>query len=241
MSAKKLISVAMATYNCGAIMKESLDSIVHQSYINKELIIVDGKSDDKTLSIIKEYAEQYPFIKWISEPDKGIYDAMNKALDIATGDYLIFMGSDDHFVSYDTLERVSKHMVNHDYVYYGDIWRPLSNDIYCGRFYSFKLAVKNISHQAIFYPKTIYKNKKYNQKYRIMGDYAYNIELWNNYCYKYMREPVSFISQYGISSNEKDDIFENDRCSLMCQNLGVWAYLYASLYHFLRNIIKGEL
>jgi len=232
------LSVVIATYNCGNMVRETIESYANQTYKNKELLIIDGGSDNKTLSILNDYKDVINV--FISESDKGIYDAMNKGLKHASGDFLIFMGSDDHFVSYDTLERVARHIKDENIIYYGDIWRPLDNDIYCGKFYRYKLAVKNISHQAIFYPKSVYKLKDYTLKYKIMGDYAYNITLWPNHKFKYIREPISYISQRGLSSVEKDKVFEQDRRLLVCKNLGVGAYFYASFYHFLRNIIKGE-
>ena len=231
-------SVVVATYNCGNMVRETIESFAHQTYKNKELVIIDGGSDKETLSILDDYRDVISI--FISEPDNGIYDAMNKGLKHANGDFLIFMGSDDHFVSYDTLERVSRHIEDENMVYYGDIWRPLDNDIYCGKYYKYKLAVKNISHQAIFYPKAVYKQKEYTLKYKIMGDYAYNISLWPNHQFEYIREPITFISQHGLSSVEKDDLFEKDRRSLVCSYLGVGAYVYASIYHFLRNLVKGK-
>lgn len=233
-----LISVVVVTFNCGNVVRETIESFISQSYNNKELIIVDGKSVDETMTILNEYRKNITVL--VSEPDKGIYDAMNKGLDRANGDFLIFMGSDDHFVSYDTLERVSRHLKSEKTVYYGDVWRPLNNDVYCRKFYKYKLAVKNISHQALFYPKSIYKIKSYSLKYKIMADYAYNIELWGKYKFEYIREPISFIGQNGLSSCDIDKIFDNDWRVLICNNLGVIPYIYASLYHFLRNLIKGK-
>ena len=238
MNNNPLISVVIVTYNCGAIVRETIESFISQSYNNKELIIIDGKSNDETMSILHDYRINIKVL--ISEPDKGIYDAMNKGLKHANGDFLIFMGSDDHFVSYDTLERVSRHLIDKNIIYYGDVWRPLNNDIYCGKFYKYKLAVKNISHQALFYPKSIYKTKQYSLKYRIMGDYVYNLELWNYYKFEYIKEPISFISQFGLSSNEKDLIFEKERRHVVCKSLGIGAYIYASIYHCIRNLIKEK-
>lgn len=233
-----IISVVIVTFNCGTMVRETIDSFAHQTYRAKELIVIDGGSDAETLSILREYRNHINVL--ITEPDKGIYDAMNKGLDQSKGDFLIFMGSDDHFVSYDTLERVARHLTDQNTVYYGDVWRPLNNDIYCRKFYKYKLAVKNISHQAIFYPKSIYKEKKYNLKYKLMADYAYNIELWGKAEYQYIREPISFITQFGASSTGKDEVFENDRRMLVCKNLGAVPYLYALVYHFLRNLIKRD-
>ncbi len=232
------ISVVVVTYNCGNIVRETIESFANQTYRNKELVIIDGASDKDTLSILNDYKDVIDV--FISEPDKGIYDAMNKGLKCASGDFLIFMGSDDHFVSYDTLERVVSHIKDVSTVYYGDIWRPLNNDIYCGKFYKYKLAVKNISHQAIFYPKTVYKEKEYNVEYKLNADYVYNLELWPNVEFKYINEPISFITQKGASSNGEEELFLKNKYSIICKNLGLLPKIYALSYHFLRDLIKGK-
>ncbi len=87
------ISVILATYNAGKYLEEALQSILRQNYPGLELIVMDGKSEDDTLDIIKKYQESIFF--WKSEPDKGIYDAWNKGIAVATGDWVMFLGSDD--------------------------------------------------------------------------------------------------------------------------------------------------
>ena len=87
------ITILTATFNSGKTLEQTISSVVNQDYKDIEYIIVDGASTDNTVDIIKKY-EKYG-IKWISEPDNGLYDALNKGFDMATGDYFQVLGSDD--------------------------------------------------------------------------------------------------------------------------------------------------
>ena len=111
------ISVGLVVYNGVEHIRSALDSIVRQSYKNIELIVVDGGSTDGTLDVLHEYAEHISVL--VSEPDKGIYDAMNKVCSLATGDWLIFLGCDDNL--FDTLGNVAELMTDPDTVYHGDV------------------------------------------------------------------------------------------------------------------------
>ena len=94
-------SIITVTYNAGATLEDTIQSVITQSYRNIEYIIVDGGSKDRTLEIIEQYR---PHIhKVISEPDKGLYDAMNKGISLATGDYICFLNAGDELHEDDTL------------------------------------------------------------------------------------------------------------------------------------------
>ena len=105
-------TVVTCTYNAASVLQRTLDSIQRQTYCNIEHIIMDGGSRDRTLQLVKAYqhrnavGESSHEIVVISEPDKGLYDAMNKSIDRATGDYLVFMNAGDTFPTADTLEYV---------------------------------------------------------------------------------------------------------------------------------------
>lgn len=105
-------SVVTITYNAAAVLRPTLDSVMMQDYPNVEHLIIDGASTDKTLAIAKAYqkqsdeAENGHVVKIQSEPDKGLYDAMNKGLRLATGDYIVFMNAGDRFPEADTLDKV---------------------------------------------------------------------------------------------------------------------------------------
>lgn len=105
-------SVVTITYNAAAVLRPTLDSVMMQDYPNVEHLIIDGVSTDETLAIAKAYqklsdeAENGHVVKIQSEPDKGLYDAMNKGLRLATGDYIVFMNAGDRFPEADTLDKV---------------------------------------------------------------------------------------------------------------------------------------
>ena len=105
-------SIITCTYNAESVLQRTLDSVMKQTCCNVEHLIIDGKSKDKTLAMVKAYkhkndvGESAHEIRVFSEPDKGLYDAMNKGIDRATGDYLVFLNAGDVFPSADTLEYV---------------------------------------------------------------------------------------------------------------------------------------
>ena len=102
----KTLSVITVTYNAQDTLERTLKSVQEQSYSSVEHIIMDGKSKDHTIELIRRYKN--PQIKCVSEPDKGIYDAMNKAAALATGDYLCFLNAGDTFYAADTVERMMR-------------------------------------------------------------------------------------------------------------------------------------
>lgn len=99
------ITVITVCYNAQSTIRQTIESVVSQDYENKEYIIVDGGSTDNTLNILQEYAGQ---LRYISEPDKGIYDAMNKGVKLAAGDYIEFIGADDALAGKDVLTKAAK-------------------------------------------------------------------------------------------------------------------------------------
>ena len=101
------ISIITATYNSGKTIKDTLESVLNQSYKNYELIVKDGGSKDNTLDICREYEQRFKGrIKIISSPDKGIYDAMNQGVGMATGDIVGILNSDDFYTADDILDRI---------------------------------------------------------------------------------------------------------------------------------------
>ncbi|MBC7487226.1 MAG: glycosyltransferase [Cytophagaceae bacterium] len=112
-----VVSVITIVYNGGQLLEGTIKSVLRQDAAHLEYIIIDGGSKDQTLDIIKKYNDQIDF--WISEPDKGIYDAMNKGLNAATGEYVWFMNAGDHIHGEDVLTAIFDKEKNAD-VYYGE-------------------------------------------------------------------------------------------------------------------------
>lgn len=104
------ISIVTICYNSALTIRRAIESVISQKNVNLEYIIVDGASKDNTVDIIKEYALDNTFIRWVSEKDNGIYDAMNKGIAMATGDIVGILNSDDMYANEDVLSTVCKTM-----------------------------------------------------------------------------------------------------------------------------------
>ncbi|MBD5311280.1 MAG: glycosyltransferase [Bacteroides sp.] len=115
------ISIITATFNSSDTLRDTIKSVLAQDYDNWEHIIVDGNSTDNTVDIIREYQPFYKGrLKWISEPDRGIYDAMNKGISMSLGEVIGILNSDDFYTSNDILSIIHQNFLNIDAVY-GDV------------------------------------------------------------------------------------------------------------------------
>ncbi len=132
-----VISVVISTFNSGNTLRDTLESVLRQGYRDVEVIVVDGGSSDNTVEIVREYEGRFEGrLRWISEPDRGLYDAMNKGIAMATGDVVGILNSDDFYTSDDVLERVAREIDGVDAVY-GDIHFVDPDDLTkCVRYYS---------------------------------------------------------------------------------------------------------
>ena len=236
MNNKLKVSVVTVFFNGEKTLEKTIQSVIEQTYENIEYLIIDGGSTDSTVSIIKNYDSKIAF--WKSEADKGIYDAMNKGLLQASGDFLIFLGADDVFIDKDVVMNFVRKIStgSFDYIYYGNVIKTSNNERYDGLFSKKKFAIKNICHQAIFYPKKIYKQNKYNLKYKLWADYAYNLKLFD-----YMRfidMDVAFFNDQGSSSKKGDINFRKDVYWLVFKNLGIKCFFILLIDKIRRNLKK---
>ncbi|MDE6581356.1 MAG: glycosyltransferase [Duncaniella sp.] len=123
------VSIITATFNSGKTVKDTFDSILAQTYDDIEYIVVDGASTDNTMDIVRMYEPKFKGkMKWISEPDEGIYHAMNKGIAMATGDIVGILNSDDFYSSNDILATVVREIADVDAVY-GDIHYVQPNNL----------------------------------------------------------------------------------------------------------------
>ncbi len=197
------ISIIIVVFNGAKTIEKTLESVLGQTWRNLELIVVDGGSTDDTLEILKKI--ENPVLSWTSEPDKGIYDAMNKGLQKATGDWIYFLGADDEFYDRKVLSSVFEeaHFENIDFIY-GNVKSDAFKGIYDGVFNYNKLLIKNISHQAIFYHKSIFlKNGNFNLKYKSHADWDFNLRCFEikDIRIKYVDRIIAQFGEGGVSSN----------------------------------------
>lgn len=115
-----IFSIITVVYNGESLLTGTMESVFRQTYPHIEYILVDGASKDKSLKIIQEYAEKMPQLRWISEPDRGLYDAMNKGLRMATGDFVQFLNAGDWLHSPDILEKMAALVTPQTGVLYGE-------------------------------------------------------------------------------------------------------------------------
>ena len=180
------VSIITVCYNSSATIRDSIESVLSQSYSNIEYIIIDGASKDNTLSIVNEYKDRITTV--ISEPDTGIYDAMNKGVAMSKGAWLYFLGADDALYDSNTLSEVSEQLkdefeaVSGKIVYdfqKADTLFVKSNKGEFTSTWSSMLWIKNtVHHQSVFYNRSVFIEKKFLLRYTILADYAFNLSLF---------------------------------------------------------------
>ena len=179
-------SIITVTYNAEKVLEDTIQSVIFQTYRNVEYIIVDGASKDHTLEIVNKYHNRIN--KVISEPDKGLYDAMNKGIQLATGDYLCFLNAGDKFHDSETLQKIVHTLKGQELpdVIYGETaivdeeghflhMRRLSTPAHLN-WKSFKQGML-VCHQAFFVNRELAINHMYNLQYRFSADFDWWIRI----------------------------------------------------------------
>ena len=217
------LSIITINKNDAKGLEKTLESIwKKQSFKDFEHIIIDGASTDNSINIIKKYASHLSY--WVSEPDKGIYNAMNKGIIKAKGNYLLFLNSGD-WLENDILARVFKENFTEDIVY-ADLYLYRNADDVQISTYPDKLTLPfiynySLGHPSTFIKRELFKNMLYEEKYQIISDWAFFIKqiLLFNRTTKHLNFAVSYFNIYGISSDpksgnlimqERSDFFKND-------------------------------
>lgn len=233
-----LITIIIVVYNGESSLEKSILSVLVQSYKNIEFIIIDGGSTDQTIDIIQKYESKISY--WESTPDKGIYDAMNKAVSKSTGNWLYFLGSGDLLL--DSLTKISPFLINNATVYYGDVFRLDTQMKYDGYFSPYKLAITNICHQAIFYPSSVFKKYRYDLKYKIQADHILNMYCFGDkqFNFKYIPMTISIYEGDGYSARNLDLEYVADRLMIIKGNFSYLIYVYAFLRRKL-GILKNKI
>lgn len=190
-----IISLITTTYNSAATLRDTFESVLSQTYSDIDYWVIDGASKDETLDIIQEYERKFAGrMHWITEPDRGLYDAMNKGLEHATGDVVGILNSDDFFTSNDILETIAKTFTNTggntlDAIY-GDIHFVKPTDINrCVRYYcskNFRPWLMRFgympAHPSFYARRTIFKQYGlYSLDYKLAADFDMMVRLFCKY------------------------------------------------------------
>lgn len=197
-----LFSIISICFNEENGIRRTCESVVSQDYRDYEWIVVDGGSTDGTLEILKEFSGS--ITRMISEPDEGIYDAMNKGIKMASGEYLVFLNGGDFFASDDVLTDVSvapqKELIYGD-IFFDEVGGTLA--IYPDVMSEGYLLKKMAPHQATFFRHDLFHRfGNYDRSYKIAADYELYVRLIEvgKVSYHYIARPLSVFDRSGISS-----------------------------------------
>jgi len=240
-----VFSIVIPTYNSALVLESCLESILGQSYPHYEILIIDGLSTDETIGIVKANESSFKNMRWVSEKDNGIYDAMNKGILLAKGQWLYFMGSDDKFYSPNVLQQIANIcMLDMSLdVVYGNIISDSYGGIYDGVFTNQKILNQNICHQSIFLNKRVFSiADNYNVKYHSHADWDHNMKWFLSK--KIRKQFVDLIiADYGAGgySSKNGDVLFAQYKVLNYIRYGYKTIPFSFKYELLKNEIKGSL
>ena len=222
------ISIITVCLNAAQTIENAIISVISQPYPNIEYIIIDGKSTDGTSDIINKYRDRISV--YVSEKDEGIYDAMNKGIGLATGDFIYFLGSDDILYPKAISEVTERLDRNLNAIYYGNVILSPSGKWFGGKFSKWRLIHKNITHQSIFYPSIVLKEDMFNCKYKLFADWDLNLRLWSKH-QNFIYIPVTIAKFHeGGRSYSLDSLFLKDQPRLIKKYFGILPITYFFLF-----------
>jgi glycosyltransferase involved in cell wall biosynthesis len=229
------LSIIIVTLNVAHYLQDALNSIYAQTYPNIEIVIMDGLSTDGTVDILK--ANDDKIALWRSEKDGGIYEAMNKALDYITGEWVYFLGADD--VLFDDFSKLAYELKDQSVLYYANVM--LKDIKYRGQVTAYMHAKSTICHQAMIYPKWVFDKYRFNTKYRISADHELNMRCWKdpNLHFKYFDLIIARFNHTGASS-AVDLVFEKDKADLIRENHGFKLWLRFVFRRFKGKLLRRE-
>jgi len=190
------ITIITACYNSEKTIEQTIQSVLNQTYDNIEYIVIDGASTDGTMEIVEKYRDRIDII--VSEEDDGVYDAFNKGIKVATGDFINFMNADDYFSTSEIIEEIACHIEEHKGVLmiHGNVrafdertghWHFRGGQLILDDFEKGKMC----PHQSVFTHKKLFEEfKGFDLKYKILADVDFTIKCFKNYEEKIIYIPI---------------------------------------------------
>lgn len=218
-------SIIIPLYNSGKTLQQTLDSITRQTFKSLELVLVDGGSVDDTQFIVSNFRKAgKTAVQFISEPDKGIYDAMNKGIDLAKGQWLYFMGGDDLLAENVVLQTIYEAIGSQNIdLIYGNVTGITSGTKYADDTPN-KVLSRGIHHQGVFYKREIFNyTGNYRLDFKVAADYHLTLKVFCNPAFvtKYIDTNIAYFGEAGLSSTMYDYRFYSYHYRFLAQNKGV--------------------
>lgn len=219
------ISIVTVVLNGEKYLEQSIQSVISQNYKNLEYILIDGGSQDATLSIIKRYEDFIDY--WVSEPDRGIYHAMNKGWSISRGDYIYYLGSDDILVNLPqtALEKAKQQDIK---LVYGSV--IMGNGQLFNSNYGIMLILKNTLHHQGLFLKNDLQNPPFNEKYKFYADFDLNQNLYKQRVKAIKsRNIIALFREDGSTSKrgdqERTKILKKEAKQIIVSNFGLLGFI----------------
>jgi len=206
------VSVVTVCRNVASALEKTMESVFVQTYDNMEYIVIDGASTDNSLNLIKRNSNRIHY--WVSEPDKGIYDAMNKAIKVATGEWIIFLNAGDVFAAPDVVERVFAIDHSSSDVVYGDCLKEIDHRLVVIHPHAHRNSHRmNFSHQCVFTRTSWLKKTPFDTKYKLSADFKSFKQIGlEKGVFEYVPIAVSQFDTNGVSNTRRaDGLRENIR------------------------------
>lgn len=203
-----LVTVITINYNDLTGLKKTVQSVVNQSYRDIEYIVIDGGSTDGSTSYISNHLEN--IAHYISEKDNGPYDAMNKGIDLATGDYLLFLNAGDYFEGARVIENFVSKNLEEDIIYGNTLLDDEGTHTFKEMpiiFDTVSALTNTVNHQSIFFKKRLFKTgKRYDLKYKIVADWVFinDAIIFGNASTLHIDLTVAVYDVNGLSSNKEE-------------------------------------
>ena len=233
-SSRPRISVILPNYNGAKTLEKSIQSILTQARSGVELIVIDGGSTDQSVAIIEKYNSE--IASWVSEADQGVYDAMNKGVTRARGEWIYFLGADDEALP--NFDSIALALQDSSTIYYGDVQLSSSGKRHGGHFDKLRLLRQNIPHQGMFYPRLVFQHYQYDLRYRMLADYALNLQCICDRRFKFSYLSVA-VAKYndvsGLSSTVIDKKFQQEKRKIVASVYPKHIYFLYSLYRLLKH------
>ncbi len=240
------VSIVTVTYNSAASIHRTIESVLAQDYPHIEYIIVDGNSTDSTMEVIREYGNRIARV--ISEPDEGIYDAMNKGIALATGDIVGVLNSDDFFTHDSVVSTIAGQFDGSIDALYGDVQFVSDTTGKVTRYYSSQKFRPSRLKQGLspahptFYVKREFYERygNYNIRYKIAADFDLFARFFQTPMrYRYIQEPLVTMRQGGISTRIGSKLQLNQEIVTSCKQNGIRTNWFRVLSRYVWKI--GEL
>lgn len=231
---KKLISVITVVYNGKAYLEQTISNVINLAHDNIEFIIIDGGSTDGTVDLIKEYDGFIDY--WVSEPDSGLYDAMNKGWSIAgLESNILFLGAGDKIIKLPAdCAKLKSHQIIYGRVQLGParIFKSRVN-------WQLKFA-NTLHHQALLIPKKLHVAPPFDTRYKLYADFDFNLRILKKAAeFKYDRDFLAYAMPGGASKNYSSEAYEIAKKNFGLA-FGILAYLFY-LYQGFKRIVKDFL